>query len=112
MHNVGILLSKLQKSDSKKVNGKDRLRILHVDDDPSILKVLKSILELEGNFEVDTALTVDEACRKLEQQISGFSTYREYSCFVMVFLNSESYTIWNSYFQFTSSISLYNKLNL
>lgn len=38
---------------------------MHVDDDPSILEVSKSILELEGNFEVEDAPSVDEALRKL-----------------------------------------------
>ena len=62
------MLDSLQISDLETVNGKDRLRILHVDDDPRILDVSKSILELESNFEVDTALSVDEACKKMEQQ--------------------------------------------
>ena len=45
-----------------------KIKILHVDDDPCILQVSKSILELEGNFEVDSALSVDEAFKKLEEQ--------------------------------------------
>ncbi|MCJ7763491.1 response regulator [Candidatus Bathyarchaeota archaeon] len=45
-----------------------KTKILHVDDDPCILQVSKEILELEGNFEVDSALSVDEAVKKLEEQ--------------------------------------------
>ena len=45
-----------------------KIRILHVDDDSCFLEVSKSILELEGNFEVDGALSVDEAVKKLEEQ--------------------------------------------
>lgn len=42
------------------------LRILHVDDDVCYLEVSKEILLLEGSFEVDTAESVEEACRKME----------------------------------------------
>ena len=45
-----------------------KIRILHVDDDPCILQASKDILEMEGNFEVDSALSVDEAVKKLEEQ--------------------------------------------
>jgi DNA-binding response OmpR family regulator len=45
------------------------LRILHVDDDASFLRVSKLILEIENNkFEIDTATSVDEASSKLETQ--------------------------------------------
>lgn len=63
---IGGDLSQNQNHDSKTTNGKDRLRILHVDDDSDFLEVSKEIFELEGNFEVDTALSVDEACQKLD----------------------------------------------
>ncbi|HKM59233.1 MAG TPA: response regulator [Candidatus Bathyarchaeia archaeon] len=43
-----------------------QLRILHVDDDDSFLKVSKMILELENTFEVDGATSVDEAFCKLK----------------------------------------------
>jgi PAS domain S-box-containing protein len=46
---------------------KNRFRILHVDDDPCILEISKSILELEGNFEVDTSLSVAEAFEKMQE---------------------------------------------
>ena len=65
---AGDDLSKLQNSDSKTANGEGRLHILHVDDDQGFLEVSKSLLELEGNFEVDNASSVDEAFKKLEEQ--------------------------------------------
>lgn len=40
-------------------------KILYVDDDPAILDSSKQILELEG-YEVDTALTGEEALLKIE----------------------------------------------
>jgi len=47
---------------------KNCFRILHVDDDFDILDVSKKILEIEGKFEVDTALSVDEAFQKMGQK--------------------------------------------
>jgi DNA-binding response OmpR family regulator len=44
------------------------LRILQVDDDASFLRVSKKILELQNNFEIDTATSVDEAFCKLKKQ--------------------------------------------
>ena len=44
------------------------MRILHVDDDASILSVSKTILEKENKFEIDNATSVDEAFKKLETQ--------------------------------------------
>jgi DNA-binding response OmpR family regulator len=44
------------------------LRILHVDDDASFLKISKMILELENKFVIDTATSVDEAFCKLKTQ--------------------------------------------
>jgi len=41
------------------------IRILHVDDDPSFLKVAKPCLEMHGDFDIDTATSVDEAIEKL-----------------------------------------------
>jgi PAS domain S-box-containing protein len=46
----------------------DAIRVLHVDDDPSMLEVSKQILMMEGNFEIDHAGCVDEALKKLETQ--------------------------------------------
>jgi PAS domain S-box-containing protein len=44
------------------------LRVLHVDDDVCFLEVSKQILEMEGKFEVDNAMSVGEAFQKLEKQ--------------------------------------------
>jgi len=52
----------------KTVKGKERLSILHVDDDQSVLKISKQLLIDMGNFEVDSALSVDEAFQKLDKQ--------------------------------------------
>ena len=46
----------------------DPVRILHVDDDASILSVSKTILESENNFMIDHATSVDEAFQKLGTQ--------------------------------------------
>ncbi len=43
----------------------NRIRILHVDDDPEVLEVTKKILTMKGKFEVDCALSVKEAFKKL-----------------------------------------------
>lgn len=43
------------------------MKILHVDDDPSFLKDAKQCLDTEGEFEVDTASSVNEALEKLEK---------------------------------------------
>ena len=47
---------------------KDFLRILHVDDDQSLVEVSKKILTMENNFEIDAASSVDEALQKLKKQ--------------------------------------------
>ena len=44
----------------------DVIRVLHVDDDASFLEITKLILQDMGNFEIDNALCVDEAFKKLE----------------------------------------------
>jgi PAS domain S-box-containing protein len=46
---------------------KDKIRVLHVDDDSGILKIAKQCLEMEGPLQVDTAISVDEALMKLEK---------------------------------------------
>jgi DNA-binding NtrC family response regulator len=58
-------------------NGKGINRVLHVDDDSSVLEVSKQILPMEKNFEVDFAASVDEALKKMELQtydaiVSGY----------------------------------------
>ncbi|MCX8150255.1 MAG: PAS domain S-box protein [Candidatus Bathyarchaeota archaeon] len=44
------------------------LQILHVDDDKVFLEISKAILESEGNFKVDSAVSADEALQKLSEQ--------------------------------------------
>ena len=42
------------------------IHVLHVDDDPDILEVSKQILvDLNSNFEIDFACSVDEALKKM-----------------------------------------------
>ncbi len=53
---------------SLNIKNPSKIKILHVDDDPSIVEVSKQILETDNNFEVDNASSVDEAFRKLEKQ--------------------------------------------
>ena len=65
----------LNKQDEKRTNGyvsdlapsnkKSIIRVLHVDDDPSMLEISKQILMDMGNFEIDSACCVDEAFKKL-----------------------------------------------
>jgi PAS domain S-box-containing protein len=43
------------------------IRVLHVDDDPAFLRVAKQCLEMQGEFEVDTVSSVNEALEKLEK---------------------------------------------
>ena len=44
---------------------KAKLRVLYVDDEPSLLRVAKQCLEMQGPFQVDTAESVEEALGKL-----------------------------------------------
>ena len=50
------------------LNEKDSIRVLHVDDEAGFLKVAKECLKMEGHFEVDTALSVDEALNKMKEK--------------------------------------------
>jgi PAS domain S-box-containing protein len=45
-----------------------KIRVLHVDDEPALLKVAKQCLELQGPFRVDSASSVEEARAKLEKE--------------------------------------------
>jgi PAS domain S-box-containing protein len=45
-----------------------KIRVLHVDDEPALLKVAKQCLEMQGPFRVDTASSVEEALAKLEKE--------------------------------------------
>ncbi|HVP15960.1 MAG TPA: PAS domain S-box protein [candidate division Zixibacteria bacterium] len=50
------------------LNDKKPIRVLHVDDEPSILKIAKQCLELQGPFQVDTASSVEEAFEKMKEE--------------------------------------------
>jgi PAS domain S-box-containing protein len=63
-----IEISSQASNAAEKTFHKRSLRILHVDDDPCLLDVSKQILSMEPNFEIDTAISVDEAFRKMEKQ--------------------------------------------
>jgi len=45
----------------------ERLRVLHVDDDQAFLKVAKQCLEMQGEIDVDTVSSVNEASEKLKK---------------------------------------------
>jgi PAS domain S-box-containing protein len=44
------------------------IRVLHVDDEPSLLRIAKQCLEMENPFQVDTASSVEEALEKMKKQ--------------------------------------------
>jgi DNA-binding NarL/FixJ family response regulator len=46
-------------------NKKCAIRVLHVDDDPSLLEVSKQILCFDNNFDIENVLCVEEAFQKL-----------------------------------------------
>ena len=48
--------------------GEEPIRVLHVDDDYGFLKAAKQCLELEGDFQVDTASSVEEALEKMKEK--------------------------------------------
>ncbi len=53
---------------SEAVAKDEHIRVLHVDDEVSLLKVAKQILELQGLFQVDSAGSVEEAFEKMKQK--------------------------------------------
>jgi PAS domain S-box-containing protein len=50
------------------LNEKKPIRVLHVDDEPSFLKMAKQCLEMQGPFQVDTASSVEEALGKMKKE--------------------------------------------
>jgi PAS domain S-box-containing protein len=46
----------------------EKIRVLLVDDDRSLLKIAKQCLEMEAPLQVDTSLSVEEALKKLEKE--------------------------------------------
>jgi PAS domain S-box-containing protein len=53
---------------SIKLTKEHPIRVLHVDDDPGFLKIAKECLEMQGNLQVKTAGSVDEAKDKLRKE--------------------------------------------
>ena len=47
---------------------KASIRVLHVDDEAGFLKVAKQCLEMQGAFQVETALSVEEAMEKMKKK--------------------------------------------
>ncbi len=45
-----------------------KIRVLHVDDEPALLKVAKQCLEMQGPFHMDNACSVEEALAKLQKE--------------------------------------------
>jgi PAS domain S-box-containing protein len=50
------------------LNEKESIRVLHVDDEALFLSVADECLKMEGPFEVDDALSVDEALNKMKEK--------------------------------------------
>jgi DNA-binding NarL/FixJ family response regulator len=47
-------------------NKKEQVKVLFVDDDKDFLKSAKQCLKLKGNFDIETAFSVDEAMEKMK----------------------------------------------
>ncbi|MCW4005608.1 MAG: hybrid sensor histidine kinase/response regulator [Candidatus Bathyarchaeota archaeon] len=56
-------------TETKTTGFTEKISVLHVDDDPTILDVSKQILEVEGRFRVTCASSVDEAFKLLGTQL-------------------------------------------
>jgi DNA-binding NtrC family response regulator len=41
------------------------IRVLHVDDEEGLLRISKQLLPMEGDFQVETSSSVEEAMKKL-----------------------------------------------
>jgi PAS domain S-box-containing protein len=50
------------------LNKEKRMRVLHVDDELGLLKVAKQCLEMQGQFQVDAASSVEEAMEKMKKE--------------------------------------------
>ena len=48
-------------------NKKEQIKVLFVDDDKEFLKSAKQCLELQGNFVIELAFSVDEAMEKMKE---------------------------------------------
>ena len=49
-------------------NKKEQINVLFVDDDKGFLKSAKQCLKLHGNFNIETAFSVDEALEKMKKK--------------------------------------------
>jgi len=47
---------------------KEPIRVLHMDDEAGFLKAAKRCLEMQGAFQVDTALSVEKAMEKMKKK--------------------------------------------
>jgi len=65
-----IMVNRYTVESSKKIfiDLNEKIRVLHVDDDPDFLKVVKQFLEMETPFQVDTANSAEEALTRLEKE--------------------------------------------
>jgi len=66
---VTVLL--LESNSSLVMNGQERkkpIRILFVDDDKDFLKSAKQCLKMQGNFDIESAYSVQEALEKMKQK--------------------------------------------
>jgi PAS domain S-box-containing protein len=50
------------------LSDKGQMRVLHVDDEPALLRIVKQCLEMQGSLQVDTAVSSEEAVKKLEKE--------------------------------------------
>ncbi len=66
---MGTLLTQVKTVSSTiiETTSQTPVRVLHVDDDAGLLEIAKEILMMEGNLQVDVALSVDEAFRKMRE---------------------------------------------
>lgn len=58
----------VQSSDLVASNKKSVTKVLHVDDELCTLEISKQILTIENNFEIDSAISVVEALKKMDAQ--------------------------------------------
>jgi PAS domain S-box-containing protein len=67
---ISINMSTVESSTniSAKLAEKNLIRVLHVDDDAGFLRVAKECLEMQGEFQVETARCVEEAKNRLRKE--------------------------------------------
>lgn len=59
-------------------NKKEPINVLFVDDDKEFLKSAKRCLNLQGNFDIESAFSVDEAQEKMKRRnlMQSYVTFR------------------------------------